>query len=56
MNRRANKKPRQLALTEQDEQAPRWATLPEACRRDVVELLMMLFRNEHVAGEESEDE
>lgn len=46
---------RQLALTEARQSIPQWAALPEDCRREVVELLAKLLRNEALA-EEAGDE
>ena len=55
MDRRAKGTARQLALTEQDQRVPRWTTLPEECRREVVALLARLLRSE-VVDEEADDE
>jgi hypothetical protein len=46
---------RQLDLTEMARNTPQWSALPEECRREVIELLAKLVRNE-VAGEEKGDE
>jgi hypothetical protein len=53
---KSKKKARQLELTEQRQRLPRWETLPEECRREVVELLGKLLRNEVSASEEATDE
>jgi hypothetical protein len=54
--KRSKRKTRQLALTERDQRTPLWATLPEECRRQIVELLVRLVRNELAVGEEAGDE
>lgn len=56
MDRRPKRKPRQLALTEQGQQIPRWATLPEECRQQVVALIARMLRSELAADEEMDDE
>jgi hypothetical protein len=53
---RSKRKPRQLALTEQGQETPVWATLPEECRRQVVELLAKLLQSEVVGDVEVDDE
>lgn len=50
MNVRRKREGRQLGLMEQNEATPRWETLPEQVRRDVITLLAKLLRND--AGEE----
>lgn len=55
------RKARQLMLTEQVQQIPRWGSLPEESRRLVVELLAMLLQsgaieNDAVQSEEADDE
>ncbi len=47
---------RQLALTENDVRAPHWTMLPDETRREVIELLVRLIRDEAVAAEEADDE
>jgi hypothetical protein len=47
---------RQMALGESAQQVPAWTTLPEACRREVIELLAKLLRSEALATEEADDE
>lgn len=49
-------KARQLELMGQGQRLPCWETLPEECRRGVVELLEKLLRNEVVANQEKADE
>ena len=53
---RRRRRPRQLVLTEQDQQVPQWATLPEEIRREIVELLAKLLRAGSAAGEGDDDE
>ena len=47
---------RQLVLTEQAQELPRWRMLPEECRREVVELLAKLLRAEIAADGEDDNE
>lgn len=48
---------RQLALTETGQKVPRWTTLPEETRREVVEFLVRLVQSDDtVNGEEGDDE
>jgi len=54
-HRARRKEARQLALTERQDETPRWETLPEGCRREVVALLARLIRNE-IDAEEVTDE
>lgn len=49
------KKPRQLALMEQNQQIPRWVSLSDERRREVVDLLAPMLRNDDVT-EEVDDE
>ena len=54
---RPKRKGRQLGLTEQQqEKPPRWETLPEESRREVVALVAKLLRNEIATTEEVADE
>jgi len=48
---RSKGKARQLQLAERGQRAPQWASLPEECRREVLELLARLLRNEAIAEE-----
>lgn len=54
MDRRSKRNARQLALAEQDQQTPRWETLPEKVRGEAVALLAKLLQSETVADEEEE--
>jgi len=56
MNPRSKRRRRQLALTEQSQETPRWAALPEDCRREVVALLARLLLGESNQEEEVADE
>lgn len=56
MAHQRKRKGRQLALTEQGQETPRWSTLPIECRREVVELVIKILRNESLAEEEVTDE
>ena len=56
MGHQRKRKSRQLALTEQRQDLPHWATLPVECRREVVELVAKLLRRETIADEEVADE
>jgi hypothetical protein len=54
--RRRTPSARQLALMEAKLRVPHWTMLPEECRREVIELLARLLRNEAVVSEEADDE
>jgi len=56
MSKRRKREGRQLALREQGQETPSWSSLPEACRRELVELLAKLILGEAVGEEEVTDE
>ena len=50
-SKRKRRTARQLALHEIAETSPIWAKLPEACRREVVELVGQLLRGDALPEE-----
>ena len=53
---RRPKRARQLALTEQRLEIPRWESLPMECKREVVSVLAKMLRSALDAKEEVVDE
>ena len=56
MTKRQKREGRQLALKEQGEVTPSWSSLPEDCRRQLIELLAKLMLGETSVEAEVADE